>query len=146
MKVAIIKSIETNYYEIDWYPSDDHKAYIAIRGIIEKGTILPIMVDEVRCKWQEDKDEKIKSISKKEFLNKANAKNIVCFTEADSRNYLLHYPKKLQNVIDSQLLEMGIKPHKRLTGKEQLQLIAAKEKNKEKIQKFKKTCKKEKCR
>lgn len=146
--MAIIRTKETYYYELDWYTPVDYvnKVYIAIRGIIEKGTVLPIMLDGGGYDWEEEDNSKIKSISKEEFLKKANEKNIVYFMDADSRNYLLHYPKKLQNVIDNQLLNMGIKPHKRLTGKEKLQLMNARNKIQKRIEEYKKSCKKDRCR
>lgn len=129
--MGIIKASSTNYYELDWdCPADDvNKVYMAIKGKIEKNTILPIMSNGVGYEWKEDKKSKIKSISEQEFLIKATTKNIVYFYSEDKSNYLLNYPKHLQKVIDMEILTMGRKPHKILSIKQRLQLLQAKNRN-----------------
>ncbi len=137
--MGIVKTKVTNYYELDWYvPTEEtKKAYLAIKGIVEKGTILPIMADGVGYEWQEEKNSKIKCISKNEFLQKAKTQNVVYFYK-DENNYndLLNYPKDIQKVIDIELYKDGFKSHHILSLKEQLQILKAKHENKIKMRNF----------
>jgi len=67
--MSIIKTKETNYYELDWYvPTEDNdKVYLAIKGDIEKDTSLFIMADGVGYEWTEEENSKIKKIPESVF-------------------------------------------------------------------------------
>ncbi len=112
--MSIIKTKETNYYELDWdVPYETiKKVYLAIKGNIEKGTTLPIMTESVGYDWQEETNSAIKLIPKNEFLEKAKNDNIVYFYKKENNyNELLDYPKELQKYMDTILFRNGFKPH-----------------------------------
>ena len=67
--MSIIRTNETNYYELDWYvPTEDNdKVYLAIKGDIEKDTSLFTMADGVGYEWTEEENSKIKKIPESVF-------------------------------------------------------------------------------
>lgn len=124
--MSIIKTKETNYYELDWdVPYETiKKVYLAIKGNIEKGTTLPIMTDSVGYDWQEETNSTIKLIPKNEFLEKAKNDNIVYFYKKENNyNELLDYPKELQKYMDTILFRDGFKPHGIIPLKTKLSIL-----------------------
>ncbi|MGN1327413.1 MAG: hypothetical protein ACI4VQ_05015, partial [Clostridia bacterium] len=90
--MGILRTEQTNYYELDWYvPTEKiNKVYLAINGDIQKGTALYISTNVVGYEWTEEENSKIKQIPKSEFLSKANADNIVYFIKDSNYNELLN--------------------------------------------------------
>lgn len=131
--MGIIKTRDTNYYELDWYvPTEDtNKVYLAINGEVEENSVLSIMANGVGYDWKVEDKQKITPITKQQFLEKAKTNNVVHFFK-DEKNYndLLNYPKDIQRVIDLVLFNDGFKPHHKLSIKEQLQILKTRKKNK----------------
>lgn len=127
--MAIIKTKDTRYYELDWQvmPESNEKVYMAIKGNIEKDTIMGIMAAGIGYLWREQEGAQIKVISKEEFLKEARNDNIVYFYEDDNNyNVLLNYPKDMQKYIDIELYKDGFKPHNAIPVMKKLEIIKAK--------------------
>ena len=111
----IVKTHKTNYYEFDWYVpyTTDDKVYLAIKGIIDNHSKLPLRTcGGSGYEWEEDKKYKMRTISKEKFLEKANEHNIVYFFEdINNCNDLLNYPLKFQKIVDRKLYYCGFKTH-----------------------------------
>lgn len=127
--MGIIETKDTKYYELDWdVPTESNKkVYMAIRGNIEKNTVMGIMADGVGYLWNEEDGYQIKAISEVNFLKKARNDNIVYFYEDDHNyNELLNYPKDMQKYIDIELYRDGFKAHNMIPIMEKLRIIKEK--------------------
>lgn len=103
--MSIIKTIRTNYYELDWtvdYGATREKIYLAIKGKIDmEHPILYLQVRNVSSLWHRTNNSNIKKISKFAFLKKATGHNIVRFySTLPEYNKLLNYPKSLQQYFE----------------------------------------------
>ena len=145
--MAIIKTDETNYYELDWYvPTEDlKKVYIALKGKLDKNIKMEISNIYVGYEWKVEKNAKFKRIDKKEFIEKADDENIVYFFgKSGDYNELLNYPENLQKGIDIELLRLGYKPHGKVSIKDQLKVYRQKYRNKKEFQRYQKSLNKNK--
>ena len=138
MKITEIS--DTKYYEFDWYVpyEENNKVYLAIRGIIDKKSKLPLMeCGGVGYDWQEEKQYKMREITKEEFLEKADNYNILYFSKnINNCNNLLNYPPQLQKVVDRELYYSGFKTHGTLSISEKLKILKEKQQMKKQFRKL----------